>query len=315
MPVAISIVMPVLNRAGYVSRALESVFSQGVDELEVIAVDGGSTDGTQAILERAEGARLVRAPGSSIYEALNIGIGLAEGALIGHLNSDDRLPVGALWAVLSAAKAAPAADIICGRARFVERGPDGAMRALSTLDDRVRDGLDIRSVTFGTPAINRCFTRAGAYRTLGPYDESLRIAADREWLLRAVCAHLTVHAIEDMLYEYLVHEGSATIGANGRSEAEYAREHLAIAARYLARPLDSEARRVLLSWHAQEMIRYLMRARTGLGVAAEAARAFKHSPMWPLRSIPPLLAFSARRLGMSGGSPGLHFPSARVRRS
>src|SRR5262249_43949013 len=101
--VAVSIIIPVLNRADHIGRAIASVTDQGVEDLEIIVVDGGSTDGTQAAAASLRHVVLIDAPNSSMYEALNIGIKRAGGPLISHLNSDDRLLPGSLHAMLEAA--------------------------------------------------------------------------------------------------------------------------------------------------------------------------------------------------------------------
>jgi glycosyltransferase involved in cell wall biosynthesis len=75
MSIQISIVLPVLNRAGLIARAIKSVVDEGADGLEVIVVDGGSTDDTCSVARSFPSVRVIDAPGSSIWEAVNIGIG------------------------------------------------------------------------------------------------------------------------------------------------------------------------------------------------------------------------------------------------
>lgn len=93
----ISIVIPTLNRAATIERALLSVLDQDTP-VELIVVDGGSTDGTLDILEGYRGrlAQLVVEPDEGHYAAIDKGLALCRGAVMGWLGGDDFLMPGAL---------------------------------------------------------------------------------------------------------------------------------------------------------------------------------------------------------------------------
>jgi hypothetical protein len=230
-----------------------------------------------------------------MYEALNIGIRQAKGALISHLNSDDRLLPGSLHGMLEAAASNPSAAIIRGLATYVA-GDRGKVGISPQAYFKSQQTLDLRDVTLGWPAINSCFVRAQTYRAIGLYDETLRIAADREWLLRALFAGTPFHFINRPVYEYLLHEESMTMRSGSPLEAQYAREHLAIATRHLAGTTDPGARRILRAWHAREVVRLLLRADSSGGLRADIRQAFSLSPLWPLLSVRPIWEVIARRL-------------------
>jgi glycosyltransferase involved in cell wall biosynthesis len=297
MTATISIVMPVLNRAAFIGRAIASVLDQKATEVEIIVIDGGSTDRTRDVVRIFSDVRLIEAPGSSIWEAVNIGIRHATGSLIGHLNSDDRLSPGALHEIRRAAAAAPAAAIIRGRVKFVVADETGGFRSLPVIDANVAESLDLRAVTGGHTAVNACFVRDETYHRLGCYDESLRIAGDREWLLRAVLAETIIHQVDQPVYEYLVHDSSLTTRRTLPGESVYLRyihEHLAIAECYLAKTTGRN-RRLLRAWHAQETLRLISCGWSTPGLATQIARAFEVSPVWPLWSVDPLVNFAIRR--------------------
>jgi glycosyltransferase len=306
MTTGISIVMPVLNRAALIGRSIASVLDQKAAEVEIIVVDGGSTDGTRDVVREFGDVRLIEAPRSSIWEAVNIGIRHAQGSLIGHLNSDDRLLPGTLDHIRAAATATPAAAIIRGRARFVAADGSGGFRPVPVFDANVAESLDLRAVTGGPTAINACFVRAETYHRLGSYDESLRIAADREWLLRAVLADTVVRQVDRPVYEYLVHDLSLTTRhalPDERVYVQYIHEHLAIGESYL-RKTSGRSRRILRAWHAQETVRLISCGWNTPGFTTQIARAFEVSPAWPLWSVGPLANVAIRRLRRRGYFPG-----------
>jgi glycosyltransferase involved in cell wall biosynthesis len=89
----ISIITVVLNGAKTIERNLDSIASQrnGHIEIEHILIDGGSTDGTLEILHERQNEIeiLVSEPDKGLYDAMNKGIRLATGDIIGMLNADD----------------------------------------------------------------------------------------------------------------------------------------------------------------------------------------------------------------------------------
>src|SRR3954453_22511158 len=97
-PPSITIVTPCLNAAATLPETIASVRSQGYPRLEHVVVDGGSTDGTVELLERA-GVRFMSGPDSGRSEAANRGVAMTSGEVIGFLNADDLYEPGALQAV------------------------------------------------------------------------------------------------------------------------------------------------------------------------------------------------------------------------
>jgi glycosyltransferase involved in cell wall biosynthesis len=92
----VSIVIPTLNCKEIIRRAIDSISDQNFADLEVIISDGGSSDGTVDFTLNTLNSKKIHAsaviyPGSSIYQAINLGIKLAQGEWIYVLGSDDRL--------------------------------------------------------------------------------------------------------------------------------------------------------------------------------------------------------------------------------
>lgn len=90
----VSIITPCLNSAGTIRQTIESVLNQTYKNIEYIVVDGGSSDGTQDLireyLPKFQGRmRYVSEKDRGIYDAMNKGIRMSHGRLIGIINSDD----------------------------------------------------------------------------------------------------------------------------------------------------------------------------------------------------------------------------------
>jgi glycosyltransferase involved in cell wall biosynthesis len=86
----ISVVMPVYNRAGEVAEAIESVLAQEQEDLELIVVDDGSTDGSADVVRGfGDRVRLVETTNGGVGAARNAGIALARGEYLAYCDSDD----------------------------------------------------------------------------------------------------------------------------------------------------------------------------------------------------------------------------------
>ena len=89
----ISVIIPVYNAEKYIEAPLESLLAQSYRELEIIAVDDGSSDSTPDILgavaSRDERVRVVRLENGGASRARNVGLDIASGEYIGFADADD----------------------------------------------------------------------------------------------------------------------------------------------------------------------------------------------------------------------------------
>lgn len=112
----ISVIIPSLNQAQYLDRTILSILNQNYPNLELIIIDGGSTDGSVDIIKRYEKYLdyWISEPDDGQADAINKGCKVSKGDLIGWLNSDDLFLPGTLTAVGEAFKGDPVIDLIFG---------------------------------------------------------------------------------------------------------------------------------------------------------------------------------------------------------
>ena len=124
-----SVIMPSFNQEAFIGRAVQSVLDQkGVDGIELLVMDGGSTDGTVELL-KGFGDRItwVSEKDRGQSDAVNKGIRRARGRFLAWLNSDDILYPGALSKAAAFFKAHPETMWIYGRCNIID-GEDREVR-------------------------------------------------------------------------------------------------------------------------------------------------------------------------------------------
>ena len=117
----ISIITAVRNNRATLADALDSILAQNYPNVELIVIDGVSTDGTLAVIQRyAERiAHLLSEPDRGVYDALNKGLRLATGDVVGFLHADDCYADDRVLSRIAAALADPAVDACYGDLRYV----------------------------------------------------------------------------------------------------------------------------------------------------------------------------------------------------
>ncbi|MFC0216468.1 glycosyltransferase [Paenibacillus chartarius] len=117
----VSIIVPIYNMERYLSRCLDSLLAQSLTNLEIIAVNDGSTDGSAAILEQyaAKDGRLVviNKPNGGVSAARNDGISAARGRYIGFVDPDDWVEQEMYETLLKEARMEDADIAMCGYTR------------------------------------------------------------------------------------------------------------------------------------------------------------------------------------------------------
>lgn len=177
----ISLITPSLNQAVFAPEVLASLDVQQYPDLEHIVYDAGSTDGVVDIWKKAESEgklKLFVEPDRGQSDAINKGMRVATGEIVGWLNSDDVLLPGALHTVAEAFRLNPQAVVICGSGGRVSR--DGNL--MKIVEPKCAIPGRINKAFEGVqPAI---FFKRNAYWKVGGLDESLHYAMDWDLLLK-----------------------------------------------------------------------------------------------------------------------------------
>jgi glycosyltransferase involved in cell wall biosynthesis len=182
MSLQVSVITAVKNRASTLGACLRSVQAQTWGAVEHIVVDGGSTDGTLGILaaSRAHVAKLICEPDRGVYDALNKGIGVASGDVIGFLHGDDEFATERSLERVAHAFADPNVEAVYGDLVYVRRDEPSRVvrywRAGHYTRAQLANGWMPPHPTF--------YARRSVYARLGGFDTRYKIAADYEHMLR-----------------------------------------------------------------------------------------------------------------------------------
>ncbi|GAB4523535.1 MAG: hypothetical protein Tsb0014_01190 [Pleurocapsa sp.] len=185
----ISIITVVFNSAAYLRGTIESVLNQSYPNYEYIIIDGGSTDGTIEIIKEYE-HRLdywLSQSDRGIYDAMNKGIKLAQGQIIGILNSGDFYTSNALAEVVALAAESEESKylVITGAMyRFDEQ------TGIKFEQKRTEADLE-RNINLGMP-INHpaTFITKNVYEKIGCFNPEFKICGDHDLIFRVYHSQL-----------------------------------------------------------------------------------------------------------------------------
>jgi glycosyltransferase involved in cell wall biosynthesis len=187
----ISIVTVLFNAEKTILDTLSSVRAQSYEDYEHILIDGGSKDRSLAIVDahRHPKLKIISEPDDGLYDAMNKGVRLATGDLIGFLNADDFFcRTDALHRIAEAAAAnSRAAAVSAGVAVVAHDQPDRIRRIYRAT------GFHPWMLRFGhMPPHPGFYARRSALSAVGNFATNLQIASDFEWMVRFYCKrHLT----------------------------------------------------------------------------------------------------------------------------
>ncbi|MEJ2176878.1 MAG: glycosyltransferase [Gammaproteobacteria bacterium] len=249
----VSVVIPAYNHERFIGAAIESVLNQSVEDLELVIVDDGSTDGTAEVINSYDDPRLsyTYQENQDAFNTINRGLGLARGDYISILNSDDIYTLDRLERLL---------------AHGFEYQSDCIISDVIPISD---DGIEFKDPEFGwnqwhqrnrrfyfeqadlytgflqgnlMVTTSNLFMTRRAMETVGQFS-SLRYLHDYDYIFRMMLAYPdSVHYLDqDKLLYYRIHEG------NTLSEAAVAgrEQDLEVIRKYMLAKLPEEYRGIV----------------------------------------------------------------------
>jgi glycosyltransferase involved in cell wall biosynthesis len=214
----ISIIIPTLNQGQYIESAIRSVLHQKYDNLQLIIIDGGSTDVTNEVILKYKNniSHYISEKDSGQTEAINKGIKLADGDIVTWLNSDDFYEAGAFDTVVPYFGEA-GTGIVYGKARvFGETRRTETIGAVKDLP--LHEYLSYMRIP--QPAM---FFKGEAIRSVGPLNQDLHYTMDFELTAKVVLAGYKIKRIDKLIANYRFHENSKS-NLNHRFLHEWTKE-------------------------------------------------------------------------------------------
>lgn len=178
----VSLITTCYNRKKTIRTAIESVLTQDYNDIEYIIVDGASTDGSIEIINEYKDriSKIISEPDHGMYEAVNKGIRVATGDVIGLLHSDDFFYNNHVISIIVEKMECTGAEFLYGDGLFVnEKNTDKVIRNWiggTYRTWKVRHGW--------LPLHPTCYIKRQVMMKRGLYNETYRIAADSDLLFR-----------------------------------------------------------------------------------------------------------------------------------
>lgn len=261
-PPQVSIIIPTRNRADLLPGALASCLSQTFDDLEVLVVDDGSTDGTAAVIEAARvvdsRVRLLRRDHAGLVASLNAGFREAQGRYLTWTSDDNLYDATAIAEMVTALEAHHKAGFVYADQRIIDASG-------TVLREQQLPPPDILASEGG---IGGCFLyRREVYEAVGDYSQEDALNEDDEYVMR-IARSFGLLRLPRVLYSYRLHPRSLT--------AQYEIEAVLVSARTRARyASDSKTRRAAAAWGWREAGRIALRRGHRRQAAAYAVRLLR----------------------------------------
>ncbi|MDO8803165.1 MAG: glycosyltransferase family 2 protein [Elusimicrobiota bacterium] len=177
----VSIITVALNAKATIEDTITSVLGQGYKDIEYIIIDGGSTDGTLEVINKYKNriSKVVSEPDNGMYDAINKGVRIATGEIVGLLHADDLyVDKDVVGAIVEEFK--PGVDSVYADLVYVER--ENIEKVVRYYDS---SAFNVSKFAYGwMPAHPACFFRKSVYDKHGLYKNDYLIAADYELLVR-----------------------------------------------------------------------------------------------------------------------------------
>jgi glycosyltransferase involved in cell wall biosynthesis len=285
----ISIITPSLNRASLISTAINSVLNQDYSGIEHIIIDGGSTDGTLDVLSKFPHLKVISEPDKGLYDAINKGILISKGDIIGLLNTDDYYEPNIFKMVIKAFEQNPNISAVLGGAAFFREDNINGRKTISVFPP-YPDSRFLYEVTEGIVNPNAWFFKREIFDKFGLFDTSYTINADRDFLIRLAINELDYLCLDVLIYHYRLHEDSLTFNTHITVESHFVVEMLDLCEKYLSSTnLPATSRYRFRHWHSvitTNQTLYALSCLNPMKAGRYAIYGVRHNPLWLVVFLP-----------------------------
>lgn len=185
MSLKVSIITATYNSQSYIESSIKSVINQNYENIELLIIDGNSTDNTLEIIKNIDNKnnvdlKIISEQDNGIYDALNKGVNLAIGDIIGFVHSDDILASNSILSDVVNVFEKEGVDGVYGDLDYVEKeNTNKVVRAWRSCD------FDESLLKKGwMPAHPTLFLKKEVYQKHGDFNLKYKIAADYDFMLR-----------------------------------------------------------------------------------------------------------------------------------
>lgn len=205
----VSVIVAVRNGERYLRSAIESVLKQDYEPVEILLIDGHSTDGTAAIAQAVPGLRYIRQVNQGIADAYNLGIAAAKGTFIAFLSHDDLWTSDKLRSQVEYMTSFPYLQYTVARAKFfLEPGttsPPGFRQSLYAGDHEAHIPETL-------------VAKRSIFDAVGLFDTQLRTGEDVDWFARAKDKQVPHAVIAKVLLYKRIHNFNTSLNNLSNSQ-------------------------------------------------------------------------------------------------
>lgn len=220
----LSVIIPAYNQGHYLAGCVESIRKCGVNDVEVVIVDDGSTDNTPEIVRSIEGVKYIRQDNQGLPATRNNGFAGSSGEYLLFLDSDDRMLPGMAAKVIALFERHKEVDVICGDA-LMGNDEEGYVSWIETYGGkdffevphtvgergfRIFTGKDLlrRMAVINPVVTNGTFMRRSAFVKSGMFDTERTGSEDWELWMRMASMGMKFGYVEEKLSVYTRHGDS-----------------------------------------------------------------------------------------------------------
>ncbi|MCL4396266.1 MAG: glycosyltransferase [Chloroflexi bacterium] len=202
----VSVIIAVRNGERFLAQAIESVLAQTYREMEIIVIDGQSTDGTSTIARSFPQIQYVLQSGHGVADAYNLGIQLANGEYVAFLSHDDMWMADKLEVQIGYLAAHPEVQYANARTKFfVEPGCE----IPTSFRKGWLEGDQVACI------METLVARKGAFDLVGLFDDSLPTSHDVDWFARARDLGVPTIVLPQALLRKRIHASNLSLTTPG----------------------------------------------------------------------------------------------------